>query len=102
MDAQDARKSSELGFSIDRDDRRSTQAEIVLKRDLGAWDLALVGLSTDLPGELRALRKPGGSEGMTLGDQPTRGVDHPFPPVGHRSGVDELAALTLLAQPERF
>ena len=72
----------------------------MLQGDGGAVDLARVGLAAQLPGELGALGEAGGAERVALGDQAAGRVDHPLAAVGDGAGVDELAGLALVAQPE--
>src|SRR5262245_65314289 len=88
---------------VDRNDRSSAEADVVLQSDLGAVDLALVGLAAQLPGELRALGEPGGAERMALGDQASGRVDHrALAAVGGRLGLDQLVALALGREAERL
>ena len=47
----------------------SAQAYVVLKRNLGAFDLALLRHPAKLPVELAALSEAGGSQWMTLRDE---------------------------------
>src|SRR3990172_10664187 len=68
----------------------------------GARHLALLRLAAQLPVELGALREARGAEGMTLRDEPARGVHHQLPAVGVRARVHELAALALGAEAEPF
>src|SRR6185295_10776424 len=87
---------------VDGDHGGSAEADVVLQGGLRALDLALVGLAAQLPGQLRALRQPSGAERMALGDQPARGVDDDLAAVGCRFFLDQLVALALGGEAERF
>ena len=52
----------------------------MLQGDLGALDLALVGLAAQLPDELGALREAGGAERVALGEQAAGRVGDDLPP----------------------
>ena len=68
-----------------------------------ALHLALVGHPPQLPGELRALREPGGAERVALGDQSAARVhDRPAAAVRRRLGLDELVSLAHLGEAERL
>ena len=75
----------------------------MLERDLGAVDLAGVGVAAQLPGELGALREAGRPERVALGDQAAGRVDHrAVAAVGRRLGLDQLVALALGGEAERL
>ncbi len=63
-------RSAERRLLVDRHNRCAAEAEVVLERNLRAFDLTLVRLSAELPVELGALGEAGGAEGVTLGDEP--------------------------------
>jgi alpha/beta superfamily hydrolase len=65
-----ARARRSAGLAIDADHGRAAQADVVLEADLGALDLTLVGIAAQLPRQLAALRQPGRSERVALGDEP--------------------------------
>ena len=87
-------RSVPAGQAVHRDHGRATQSEVVLQRHLGSVDLPLVGFAAQLPAEFGALRQSRGSQGMSLGDEPSRRIDDPLSPVGDRAvqitGVPEL------------
>lgn len=58
-----------LHLAIHRHDGSTTQAQIVLKCNLGTLHLACVGLAAQLPTELCALGETGRAQGMALRDQ---------------------------------
>jgi hypothetical protein len=67
----------------------------VLQRVTDGVGLAWAGLAAQLPRELRALREPGGTERMALGDQAARGVDDPTTAlVDSRLSIKEPASLS--------
>src|SRR5512142_2687784 len=77
------------GPSVDGDDGRAAEADVVLQRDLDAVDLALAGLTAQLPGQLRALRESGRAERVALADQAAARVhDRAVAAVGRRLVVD--------------
>src|SRR5688572_22328743 len=55
-------------------DARAAETEVVLERNLRAFDLALFGGAAQLPHELGALREAGRAERMALREQTTRRV----------------------------
>src|SRR5262245_7976226 len=57
-------------------DAGAADADIVLQRHLGAFDLARLGPAAQLLGEFIALRQTRGADGMSLGQQPAGGIDH--------------------------
>jgi hypothetical protein len=59
--------------AIHRDDAGAAEAEVVLEGDLGALDLASLGLAAQVPDELGALCEAGGAEGVPLGEEAARG-----------------------------
>ena len=65
-------------------------------------DLPLVRLAAQLPGQLGALGQPGRTYGVSLGEQATRGVDHPAPTVGAGVFFHQPFAFALGAQAERL
>src|SRR5438445_3790994 len=82
---------------------RAADADVVLQRDPRPLDLARTRRTAELPAELGALRQAGGSEGVALGDQPTRRVHHRTgAAVGGGLGLDQPVALALDAEPERL
>src|SRR5438105_2423532 len=68
--------------AVHRDDRGAAEAEVVLQCDLGTVDLTGFGFAPELPVELRALREPGGPEGVTFRDETAGRVDDPLAAVG--------------------
>ena len=64
-----------FGPLVDGDDGSAAEADVVLQRNLDVIDLALLGHPSQLPVQLRALRKAGRAERMALRDQTTGGVD---------------------------
>ena len=90
------------GRLVDGDHGGAAEADVVLEGDLGAVDLALVGVAAQLPGQLGALREAGRPERVALGDQPAGGVDDDLAAVGGRLFLDQLVALALGGEAERF
>jgi len=74
----------------------------VLEGDLGALDLASLGLAAQVPDELGALREAGGAERVALGQEAARGIGDELTAVGVVAVPDELLGLALLAQAERL
>ena len=91
-----------FGALVGGHDGSAAEADVVLQRGGDAVDLTLVGGAAQLPGELGALRQPGGAQRMALGDQAARRVDHPAAAVGGVAVVDQLGRLALTAQAERL
>src|SRR4051794_32154681 len=87
---------------VDGDHGCAAEADVVLQGQLGALDLALVGLPAQLPGQFRALRQPGRAERMALGDQSPGGVDDDLAAVGGGLFLDQLVGLALGREAERF
>jgi len=53
--------------AVHGDDAGAAEAEVVLERDLGALDLASLGLAAQVLHELGALREAGRAERVALG-----------------------------------
>src|SRR6187399_181890 len=87
---------------VDGDHGGAAEADVVLQGQLRALDLPLVGFAAQLPGQFRALRQAGRAERVALGDQPSRGVDDDLPAEGGRFFLDQLVALALGGEAERF
>src|SRR6185503_9939915 len=88
--------------AVHRHDAGAAEAEVVLQGDLGALDLASVGLAAQLPDQLGALREAGGAERVALGEQAARRVGDELAAVGVVAVPDELLGAALGAQPERL
>ena len=65
--------------------------------DLGALDLTIAGLAAKVGGHLEQVRHPGGSEGMTLRNEPTGNVDGDAPVPPRTSRVNEVTCPARLA-----
>src|SRR6185503_17153839 len=87
---------------VHRHHTRPAEPQIVLEAHLGALDLALVRLAAELPHELGALGQARGAEGVPLGQEAARGVDHELAAIAVVAVPDELLGLTLLAEPDRL
>jgi len=71
----------------------------VLERELGALDLASVGVARSCQVSSEHWARPVAPERVALRDQPARGFHHrAFASVGGRLGVDELVAMALLGK----
>src|SRR6476659_4645762 len=75
---------------VDRHDGSAAEPDVVLEAHLRTVDLALVGVASQLPCELRALREAGRPERVALRDQTSGGVDHPASAVCRVLVLDEL------------
>src|SRR5437762_6372767 len=89
--------SSDLVAAVHRHDAGAAEAEVVLEGDLGAFDLAGVGLAAQLPDQLGALGEAGGAERVALGEQAAGGVGDELAAVGVVAVPDELLGLAFLA-----
>ena len=81
------RRRSSLSPAVHRHDRRTPESEVVLHATFAPAP-PLVGLTPQLPVELRALREAGGAERMALRDE----AAHDSPPiaaVGDRTRIDQ-------------
>src|SRR5438093_12655586 len=87
---------------VDGHDSGAAEPDVVLQPHLRAVDLSLVGVASQLPRELRALRQARRPERMALRDQASGGVDHPAPAVCRVLVLDELVTLALGRQAERL
>src|SRR3546814_10757635 len=61
-----------LGLAEEGDDAGAAEAQIMLERMAGAFDLAPVGAAAQLMREFEALRETRRAERMALGKQPAR------------------------------
>ena len=66
--------------AVHGDDAGAAEAEVVLERDLGAFDLARLGLAAQVPDELGALREAGRAEGWPLDRRSPEGLVTNLPP----------------------
>src|SRR5208337_96529 len=90
----------QLRLSVQGDDRRAAETEVVLERHLGARYLALPRLAPELPVEFGTLSKAGRPKRVALGNETTRGVHHDFAAVGICARINELPTLALGAEAE--
>jgi hypothetical protein len=88
--------------TIHRHHARPAEAEVVLQRDLRAFDLASLGLTAQVPHQLGALRKAGSAERVALRQQAARRVGDELATVGVVTFPDEVLGLAFLAQAERL
>jgi len=79
-----------------------TEANVVLERHLAVGDLARAAHATQLPAQLRTLRKACGAQRMALRDQPATGVHNPLAAVCHHAAVNELCSLADWAKAKRL
>src|SRR5262249_12844792 len=70
------RRLSSSVAAVHRHDARAAEPQVVLERDLRALDLTLLGLATQVPHELGALREARGAERVALREQAARRVRH--------------------------
>src|SRR3546814_12130710 len=87
---------------LEGDDAGAAEPEIVLERVARALDLAFVGASAKLVGELVALREPRRAERVALREQATRRIGHDLATIAVVAVVDELLGAAFGAEAERL
>src|SRR5688572_16161060 len=90
------------GTFVERDDAGAAETEIVLQAEPRALHLRRRRGAAQLPGQLVALRKPGGAERMALRQQAAGRIGDDPAAIAVVAIVDELGGLALAAQAEPF
>ena len=83
------------------DNDRTAQTEVVLQRDLGVLDTAVVRPAAQVPDQLCALGDPVAPSGWPLEISPPEGLMTTLSAVGDVTAADHLVGLSRLAEPKR-
>src|SRR3546814_18265522 len=90
-----------LGLAEEGDDAGAAEAQIMLERMAGAFDLAPVGAAAQLMRAFEALSETRRAERMAPGKQPARGVGDHLAPIAVVAIVVVSLCAPLGAEPER-